>query len=132
MDYHVVQDVQGQTMRPLDLVREYFPKASDDEARDVLWCCTGWPHFLDTSDGRSVQEVLRSQLSEIAAKSHGDSFIACCIAEQELDQAMDRGRQERNERVKQAAYFLWQNESGVPVTEEQSREFWRRAEEMTE
>lgn len=119
-------------MRPLDFVREYFPKASDDEARDVLWCCTGWPHFLDVSDGRSVQEVLRQQLKEIADKSNGDSFIACCIAEQEMDQAMARGKQERNERIKLAAYYLWENESGLPLTEAESNEFWRRAEEATE
>jgi hypothetical protein len=118
-------------MRPIDIVREYFPKASDDEARDVLWGCTGWPHFFDTGNGRTVQDALRDQLKEIADRSKGDPFIACCIAEQEMDEAMARGKRERNERIKLAAYFLWEKESGVPVSEEESRKFWERAEEET-
>ena len=91
---------------PRDIVREYFPKASDDEARDVLWGCTGWPNFFDTRDGRSVQEILREQLSEIAEKSGGDPFIACCMAVQEMDQAMERGKREREERIRFVAYLL--------------------------
>lgn len=125
-----MQDMQEQPMRPLEIVKEYFPKACDEQARDVLWCCTGWPHFFNNGEG-TFEDVLRQQLKEISVRSHGDSYIACQIANQDLE-AMEKWKQERSERVKQAAYFLWQNESGVPVTEEQSREFWRRAEETTE
>jgi len=30
---------------PIDIVREYFPDASDDFAGYVLWSRTGWPVF---------------------------------------------------------------------------------------
>jgi len=117
---------------PRDLVREYFPKASDDEARDVLWGCTGWPNFFDTRDGRSIPEILREQLSEIAEKSGGDPFIACCMAVQEMDQAMERGKREREERVRLVAYLLWEKECRTMISEEETLRFWLRAEEMTD
>lgn len=113
-------------MKALDLVKEYFPSADNDMAQDVLWCCTGWPHFFQA--GKTTEESLREQLSEIAQKSGGDPFVACCIADQEMSEAFERGRRER---INEMAYLLWEHETGgQPVSDEVSRQYWERAKEM--
>ncbi len=43
---------------PVDIVREYFPSASDDDAGWLLWNVTGWPCFWDGDP----EQVMRRQL----------------------------------------------------------------------
>ena len=49
-------------MTPIELVKEYFPEATDDEADSILWSRTGFPSFF-REDG-SVEDNLRKQLSK--------------------------------------------------------------------
>ena len=48
-----------------DLVREYFPNATDEECEFILWERTGFPSFWDIpEDGNTPEECLRKQLQE--------------------------------------------------------------------
>ena len=37
-----------------DLVRQYFPDATDEECDFILWEKTGWPEFFDPEIGAEV------------------------------------------------------------------------------
>jgi hypothetical protein len=50
------------------VVREYFPKATDEQVEYILWEHTGFPAFWDLEDGQTVEECLRKQLAELATK----------------------------------------------------------------
>lgn len=119
-------------MNAITIVKEYFPTANDEMARDVLWCCTGWPHFFRLDNGQTLEDGLRAQLYEISSKSNGCPFTACCISDHEMELAFERGRQEHAERIRVAAYFRWQEATGgAPVSEDEARQFWAQAEEVT-
>ena len=47
-----------------EVVREYFPDASNDEIDFILWETTGYPSFWETDD---VEACLRKQLREFKA-----------------------------------------------------------------
>ena len=48
-----------------DVVREYFPEATDDEVDFILWEETGFPAFWNIGvDGNTPEECLRKQLQE--------------------------------------------------------------------
>ena len=49
---------------PVDIVREYFPDATDDFAGYVLWNRTGWPRFW----AGDPETCMRQQLQEYKAK----------------------------------------------------------------
>lgn len=51
---------------PLEIVREYFPGASDRAAGYILWNMTGWPEYWETND---AEACMRRQLQ--AAKDDG-------------------------------------------------------------
>lgn len=40
---------------PLEIVREYFPEASDEELSLILWERTGWPSFFKKGVGLRTQ-----------------------------------------------------------------------------
>lgn len=48
-----------------DLVREYFPKVTDEEANCILWERTGFPGFWNIPGGGDTPEACcRKQLQE--------------------------------------------------------------------
>ena len=48
-----------------EVVREYFPDASDEDVEFILWERTGYPSFWRIpKDGASSIECLRKQLSD--------------------------------------------------------------------
>ena len=50
----------------LELVREYFPDATDEEADYILWEKTGFPGFWNIpEDGNTPEECCRKQLKEL-------------------------------------------------------------------
>lgn len=54
----------------LELVKEYFPDATDDEAGYILWNETGFPSFWNVpKDGNTPEECLRAQLKRLSEKS---------------------------------------------------------------
>ena len=55
----------------LEIVREYFPKTSKEEAVYILWNETGWPCFWETNDSVAC---LRKQL-EHARKNKGEANL---------------------------------------------------------
>ena len=47
----------------VELVKEYFPSATDEQADYILWGETGFPCFFNIpKDGLTVEECLRKQL----------------------------------------------------------------------
>lgn len=55
-----------------EVVREYFPGASDDYVDFILWEKTGYPGFWNIpEDGLTVEECLRTQLQRLKDKKHG-------------------------------------------------------------
>lgn len=50
--------------RPVDIVREYFPGVSNEEADGILWEFTGWPCFWEGAP----EESMREQLAELKAE----------------------------------------------------------------
>ncbi len=48
-----------------EVVREYFPDASDDDVDYILWEKTGYPSFWETDD---TEACLRKQLQEFKEK----------------------------------------------------------------
>ena len=52
-------------MKWVELVKEYFPDASDEEANDILWGKTGFPSFFNIpKDGATPEACCRKQLQE--------------------------------------------------------------------
>jgi len=49
---------------PVDIVREYFPDATDEHADGILWSRTGWPVFW----AGDPETCMRQQLQEYKAK----------------------------------------------------------------
>jgi len=50
-------------MRWIDLVKEYFPKVTDEQADYILWGKTGFPTFWNIpEDGNTPEECCRKQL----------------------------------------------------------------------
>lgn len=76
-----------------DIVKAYFPAATDEQCRDVAWNCTGFPSFWNIPcDGATPEACFRKQLLEIAERSGRDPDLACCLADQDLDAAMHNGK----------------------------------------
>mgnify|MGYP001608225562 CR=1 FL=1 len=52
-----------------EVVREYFPEATDDDIEHILWGQTGYPCFWETDD---TEACLRKRLQEFReVKSRG-------------------------------------------------------------
>lgn len=50
----------------IDLVREYFPNTTNEEANDILWERTGFPCFWNIpQDGLTAEECCRKQLEQL-------------------------------------------------------------------
>ncbi len=47
----------------LDVVRDFFPDATDTEARDILWTQTSY--LTDDSPDHSRMDLFRQELSEL-------------------------------------------------------------------
>jgi len=46
-----------------DIIKEYFPNASDEECEFILWEHTGYPEFWNIpEDGNTPEECFRKQL----------------------------------------------------------------------
>lgn len=59
-------------MKVLEVVREYFPDASDEEIDWIVWEQTGFPSFWNIpKDGNTPEECFRKQLREFALASLG-------------------------------------------------------------
>lgn len=80
-------------MKPFEIVKEYFPTASHDELRDVLWGCTGWPYFFQTSPGKNVEACLREQLLKISIRSQQVPTEALRLSEEDMDRAFQEYKQ---------------------------------------
>jgi len=53
----------------LDLVREYFPDATEEFAGYILWGETGYPEFWEIpEDGATPEECCRTQLQRFKAR----------------------------------------------------------------
>jgi len=53
-----------------EVVREYFPKASNKKVDYILWEHTGYPEFWNIpEDGNTVMECLRKQLQALKDKA---------------------------------------------------------------
>ena len=52
----------------LQIAREYFPEATEEEIEYVIWEQTGFPSFWQIhKDGATPEECFRKQLAEFAA-----------------------------------------------------------------
>jgi hypothetical protein len=59
-----------------DLVREYFPDATDKLADWILWEKTGFPGFWNIpADGDTPEACCRKQLAALKAESEADPAI---------------------------------------------------------
>jgi hypothetical protein len=76
-------------MTPIEIVQEYFPTATFEQARSVLWTCTGWPGAWAPKEGQTNEDYFRGQLQEAAEKSEADPEKACVQAIEEMDRAHD-------------------------------------------
>jgi len=54
-----------------EVVREYFPGASDKHAEAILWGHTSFPGFWGKKASGTVEEILRKQLQELKDKVEG-------------------------------------------------------------
>lgn len=53
-----------------EIVKEYFPNASDDEIEYILWERTGYPEFWNIGiDGNTPEECLHTQLKQCRNES---------------------------------------------------------------
>ena len=75
-------------MKALDIVKEYFSTATDEQASDVLYMCTNWPNSFIPKQGQNIEDCLREQLKDIAERSQADPEVACQIADKELAEVM--------------------------------------------
>jgi len=53
----------GEMINGLDIVRQWFPTATEDEAGYILWNETGWPCFWDGDDAVAC---LHEQLKDLS------------------------------------------------------------------
>jgi len=52
-----------------DIVREYFPDASDGDIESIVWAETGFPCFWNIpEDGNTPEECFRKQLGEFKSE----------------------------------------------------------------
>jgi hypothetical protein len=51
---------------PIEIIKEYLPDISDEEANEILWCYTRWPNFIP--NGVDTEEYLREQLRKELVK----------------------------------------------------------------
>ena len=67
-----MQNIEGLKMTYSELVREYFPDATDEEVELILWGKTGYPEFWNIGvDGDTPEECLRKQLQDFKNKVEG-------------------------------------------------------------
>lgn len=60
----------------LDIVREYFPGASDDKAWYILWNETGYPCYWDGEPEPSLRKQLQALAQRVRAASvNGQEYI---------------------------------------------------------
>lgn len=59
----------------VDLVREYFPGVTDEQAMDILWNYTGFPGFWDGDPARVCREQL-AHLKEVGPAAVDAEFEA--------------------------------------------------------
>lgn len=66
-----------------EIIREYFPDATDSQCHDATWVCTGFPSFWHIPrDGNTPEECFRKQIADARAKSANiEEAIAICDAE---------------------------------------------------
>lgn len=77
-------------MNLVDVVREYFPAATDNQAWYVLWECTGYPAFWDIpKSGATPEECLRKQLAEARDRSCANCELACAMCNEDMERAMN-------------------------------------------
>jgi len=65
-----------------DLVRQYWPSVTDEEADSILWNCTCFPF--------GSLERVREQLAELARRSGGDVGKAQALAFRDLEEALEK------------------------------------------
>jgi len=65
-----------------DLVCQYWPSASDEEADSILWNCSCFP-FCGLGK-------VKEQLSELAKRSGGDVGKAQALAFRDLEEALEK------------------------------------------
>lgn len=63
---------QGKDISWLDLVREYFPQATDAEADMLLWEHTGYPDFWQGDPVECCRRQLAELRDSVAANGQGD------------------------------------------------------------
>lgn len=73
-------------MTVIELVAEYFPGASPEVCKSILWGCTGYPCFFQNEG--TYKQVLRPQLKEMAERSGGDPVLALSLADEDMEKAM--------------------------------------------
>lgn len=86
-------------MTPIEIVQQYFPSATSEQAKDVLWTCTGWPGAWAPKEGQTNEDYFRGQLKEATEKSGGDPHRACMMAIEEMDRAHDEFKKNYPEEV---------------------------------
>lgn len=64
-----------------DIVREYFPHASEEEVEHIVWGHTGFPAFWNIpTDGATPEECFRKQL-QTYKDGGGRALSLCCDPE---------------------------------------------------
>lgn len=54
-----------------DIIRDVFPKATDDECDYLLWNETGFPYFWNIpEDGQTPADCARTQLRKLKENEH--------------------------------------------------------------
>ena len=60
------ENPQTITMTFNEIIKEYFPDATKDEAEAILWEHTGFPIFWNIpEDGKTPEECFRTQLAKL-------------------------------------------------------------------
>ena len=78
-------------MTGIELAREYFPSATDDEADALMWTCTCFP-FLGGDDAAIVR--YREQLKDYAMRSSANICTALALADGDISREMDAIKKE--------------------------------------
>lgn len=77
----------------MDVVREYFPDISEDEADHIVWGHTGFPGFWNIpTDGATPEECFRKQLQTY--KDGGGRALSLCCDPEGASAAMRAARAE--------------------------------------
>jgi hypothetical protein len=85
--------------RAIQIVKEFFPSISDEDADNILWNRTGWPAFFQKDEETSLKESL-CVLKDTIAKGHKPCEYCSkpakvikpfCIVCKECFMAMDTG-----------------------------------------